>query len=209
MKKFLSIMLIAVIAVSTVFAATGYIGASSGYSIHYEKIADELKQTATSIPVNVDGATFFGNGKFNVGLSYGAEIASIPMTVGSGNLSVDCDPADYEWTLAPYAGIALQFRFTDSIALAGSVNATYHWDTVTKTVAGNEAKGAYHELGLKGNLYANINLGAFNLRLGGIMEGPIGSWITGSALGANASTDMLDRMGPFNVVPFAGIGFAY
>ena len=209
MKRFLSVMLIAVIAVSSVFAMSGYIGASSGYSTHYDKIADELQETATFSPVNVDGATFFGKGSFNIGLSYGAEIVSIPWTVGSGNLSTDCKPSDFKWTLAPYAGLAFQYKFNDNFALAGSVNATYNWDKVSKTVLGNEVKGAYHELGLMGNVYVNTNFGPFNVRTGLLMSGPIGSWITGSALGANASTDMLDMKGPFNVALFAGIGFAY
>ena len=210
MKKSLTLMLIAVIAVSSVFAASGYIGASSGYSFNYAKVSDDkTSQVSTSIPVNLDGATFFGKGSFNIGLSYGGKMASVPMTYKLGNTSVDADPADYKWTLAPYAGLAFQYRFSKGFALAGSVNATYNWESVTKTIAGQDLKGSLHTLGAMGNLYLNINLGSFNIRLGGLMEGPIGTWATGKAFGISANSDMIDSTGSFNVVPFVGIGFAY
>lgn len=209
MKKLLSMMMIAVIAVSSAFAVSGYIGASSGYSFDYAKVSDEVTQTGTSIPVNLDGATFFGNGNFNIGLSYGGKMASVPMTYKVGNTSVDADPSKYTWTLAPYAGLAFQYRFSKGFGIAGSVNATYNWESVTKTIAGQELKGSLHTLGAMGNLYLNMNLGSFNIRIGGLMEGPIGAWATGKAFGVNASSDMIDVMGSFNVVPFAGIGFAY
>ena len=222
MKKLLSIMLIAVLAVSSVFAVSGYIGTSSGYSFDYAKVSDDkISQVATSIPVNIDGATFFGKGSFNFGLSYGGKMASIPMNYYVGDVKFDSDPSKYTWTLAPYAGLTFQYRFSKGFGIAGSVNATYNWGSAKDEASqylpsevidligkfGVDVK--YHILGAMGNLYLNMNLGSFNIRIGASMEGPIGTWAQYELLNATTTSDMIDSMGPFSIVPFAGIGFAY
>ena len=224
MKKFLSVMLIAVIAVSSVFAMSGYIGASSGYGFHFEG-KDEVKNTNTYFPVSVDGATFFGKNNFQFGLSYGAEIIQLPFqSNGPAGTKYDLKPLEnYRWTLAPYAGLGFQYKFSKSVGIAGSVNATYNWGSVKDDTSkyipsyigelmsklDPNADVKYHILGMMGNLYLNMNLGPVSIRLGGYMEGPIGLWAKGQALGFEKTSDMQNIMGPFNVVPFAGIGFAY
>ena len=199
MKKFISLMLVAVIAISSVFAMSGYIGASSGYGFDFIT-EPEFKKIGTHIPVNVDGATFFGKGNFNIGFSYGAEIASIPMTYGEH----EADPADYEWTLAPYAGLAFQYRFGKSFALAGSVNATYNWNNLENT------KTTIHQLGAMGNLFINMNMGSVNFRIGGLAGGPIHAWsVTKDVPLLGTVTQEYDTTGSMYITPFAGIGFAY
>ena len=222
MKKFLSVMLIAVIAVSSVFAMSGYIGASSGYGFRYMKGAeDKTTQVGTYVPVSIDGSTYFGKKDFKIGLSYGAEITQIPLTLKMGSLSVDREASEYVWTLAPYAGLSFRYDFGKSFALAGSVNATFDWGS-----AKNYAKRFYpaaaledmipdtitHKtIGMMGNLYVNVTMGSVNLRAGGLVKGPIGSWTTEEIAGNKITSDMEDmtKTGMFDVVPFIGIGFAY
>ena len=224
MKRFLSVMLIAVIAVSSVFAMSGYIGASSGYGFRYMKGAEEkTAQIGTYVPVSIDGSSYFGKNDFKIGLSYGAEITQIPLTFKLGSLSLDREASEYVWTIAPYAGLSFRYDFGESFALAGSVNATFDWGSTRNYVKRFCPTAALDELipetdttthktiGMMGNLYVNMTMGHINLRAGGLVKGPIASWTTTEIGNQKVTSDMQDmtKTGMFDVVPFIGIGFAY
>lgn len=127
MKRKLLLTTLLLMMTMGLFAGMSYIGVNTGYAFTTDNFVQnigegsELKTVnkSQSVPVILDGGSYFTKSSFDIGISYGATLLSFRMTEGGApTLSI-----------APYIGFSLKYNFNETFFITGMLGADYRSST--------------------------------------------------------------------------------
>lgn len=199
MKKKLIITSLILITAMNLFAGRSYIGINTGYAFTTDNFIQNVTESsevktvnkAQSVPVILDGGSYFTTGNFDIGLNYGATLLTFTMP-GGGSPSL---------SIAPYIGFSMKYNFNETFFISGTLGADYR-NTVGKAISTN---GIISE-----NSVGNISLlidfnGGMNLFSRLILKAGIRAGFPVYTLDNTAGI----KVSGYSILPYAGISVIY